>query len=115
LSLNAGAYRLLVPKYRNDWLNNFLTARAVIISRGAAFTYKPPKSDALEILFEDETNSPFMILISPEQIDRMPTDADQGWKGVFYIYYDGSKEPVLKFDKVYYRKVKDLPCLKRVE
>jgi hypothetical protein len=115
LSINAGAYRLLVPKYGKDWVKECQSAQAVILSRGTAYKYKPPKDDALEILFEDNTDSPFTIMISPEQMDRMPADEDQGWKGVFHLYFDGSREPVIEFQKVYYRRVQELPCLKRVE
>jgi len=115
LSINAGCYRLLVPKFHKDWLDEIKKAKEVVLSRGPARNLKPPKSDALEIMFEDHTEEPFVITISPEQMDRMPTDADGGWKGFFDIYYLDAAEPVQHFDRVYYRKVKELPCMKAVK
>jgi hypothetical protein len=72
ITINAGWYRLLVPRYREDWLGDIKSANSVIISRGPAPRFQPPKSDAFEILFEDNTQSPFSITTSPEQWDRVP-------------------------------------------
>lgn len=115
LSINAGCYRLLIPENRRDWLREINTAKEIIISRGPAPQASPPKSDALEILFEDGTDSPFMILIGPEQVERMPADADHGWKGVMHIYDRLAEKPLIEFTRVYYRRVKKLPYMKRVE
>ena len=112
ISINAGCYRLLVPKFREDWLKEIETAKEVVISRGPSPNSSPPKADAFEIMFEDHTDSPFSVIMSPEQWDRMPSDGDFGWKGKMHIYFDGSKEPVMEFYDLYYRRVKNLPWLK---
>lgn len=111
LSLNAGCYRLLVPKNRRDQVKEMKTAKEVVISRGSAMSMMPPKHDAFEILFEDGTDSPFVLTISHEQMDRVPADKDLGWKGTFAVYEELT-EPVLRFERTYYRKVKSLPYLK---
>jgi hypothetical protein len=115
VTLDAGYYRLLVPYYRKDWLAEMKTAREVIISRGPWPSGRPPKKDAFEIMFEDGTSSPFIINVGPEQWDRAPGEADQGWKGVFSVYFDGATKPTLEFKKVFYRRVPKIPWLKKVE
>jgi hypothetical protein len=114
LSINAGCYRLLLPESLRKWISEMKTGQEVVISRGPTPRSNPPKSDALEILFEDKTNSPFVVLIGPEQVERMPSDEDRGWKGIMDVYCGNHAEPVLVFTRVYYRKVKELPCHKPV-
>ena len=114
ISINSGCYRLLVPKYRKDWLKDMETAKEVVISRGANYTYQPPKSDAFEIMFEDHTETPFVMQTGSEQWEHAPSDADKGWKGVIHVYYDSIEKPVLEFQRVFYRRVKELPYMKPV-
>jgi hypothetical protein len=114
MSINAGCYRLLVPHYRQDWIKEMQAAQSVVISRGPHLSAMPPKSDAFEIMFADNTQSPFIIYTGTEQWDRTPTDADQGWKGVCHVYFDGSQKPVIEFQNVYYRRVKKIPWMKKV-
>jgi len=112
MSINAGCYRLLIPKFREDFLKEMATAKDVVISRGPSPNTNPPKADAFEILFDDHTDSPFSIVMGPEQWDRIPSDSDHGWKGKVHIYFDKSKGPVMEFYDLYYRRVKKLPWLK---
>lgn len=39
------------------------------------------KLDALEILFEDESDNPYCLHITSDQIDRMPLDSDRDRQG----------------------------------
>jgi len=112
MSVNAGCYRLLIPKNRKDWLKDMEAAKEVVISRGPNETVRPPKSDAFEIMFEDNTESPFVIQTGPEQWERAPSDDDQGWKGCMRVYYGSTEKPVLEFLRVFYRRVEKLPCMK---
>jgi hypothetical protein len=110
MSLNAGYYRLLVPKNNDNFEKEISTAKYAVISRGAASQLNPPRPDAFEIVFEDGTDSPYAIIMTPDYWDRYPGDEDEGWNGKMAIYCNYSKEPVLEFDKVYYRKAASLPC-----
>ena len=112
MSINAGCYRLLIPKFREDYLKEIATAKDVVISRGPAPNLQPPRSDYFEIMFDDHTDTPFIINVGVEQWDRVPTDADQGWKGKMHIYFDRSKEPVMEFYNLFFRRVKKIPCMK---
>ena len=111
VSINDGCYRLLIPKGRKDYIEGMKGANAVLISRGPAMELMPPKSDALEILFEDGTTKPWVITIGSEQIDRLPSDVDRGWKGIMRVFYNTHIESIFEFP-VYYRRVKELPYLK---
>jgi hypothetical protein len=112
LSANAGAFRLLVPDSQIAETAEWLSAREVIVSRG---TWPDAgKSDALEILFEDYSESPYSIHLVSEQMDRMPLDTDRDRKGTparWKFTAWSSKEKILELP-CRYRIVKKLPCLK---
>ncbi len=112
MSLNAGAYRLLLPQSRSEWIKEMATAREVVITRGPWMAQA--KIDAFEIMFDDGSKSPFVIDMVPEQWDRTPSDADRGWKGLLHVYTDSSPAPTFTFGRVYYRKG-NIPCLKKVD
>lgn len=109
VSINAGAYRVLVPDSQVAFIEDMKTAKNVVITRGP--WAEKNRLDAFELLFDDMSKSPFVIMLERQQWDRIPSDADLGWKGVVYIYTSKQRDPVLMFNKVFYRKDR-IPCLK---
>ena len=103
LSWNAGAARLLVPDNQKPALSEMKTAKIVIISRG-----QWRGRDALELLFEDNTDTPYVINVVAEQTDRMIPDIDQGGGFVVTAWTRQGKELSLTGK---YRRVKELPCM----
>lgn len=101
LSWNAGAARLLVPESQLDSIEEMTTCEYVIISRG-----KFEGRDALELLFEDNTDTPFSIHIVTEQTDRLIPEYQQGGGFVVTIWTQAGQK--LKFDGKY-RVVDTLP------
>ena len=89
LSVNAGTFRLLLPDRLNPALNNMRTAREVIISRGPWPAQR--RTDAIEILFDDGSASPYVIHIGLEQIDRLPFDSDAGRSSECTVWTRGPK------------------------
>lgn len=79
LSINAGCFRLLVPKGKGISLDELRTAFVVLVSRGP--WTEMGKSDGLELLFEDGSASPYCLHIVTEQCDRLPLDSDRDRKG----------------------------------
>jgi hypothetical protein len=71
VSLNAGAFRLLVPDVHRDSVDEMATAKGVAVSRGPW----PAQGlgDAFELLFDDGTSNPFALHVSPQSFDRVPT------------------------------------------
>jgi hypothetical protein len=79
LSINAGCFRLLVPDVLVPAIVEWRAARLVIVSRGP--WPERHRGDALEILFEDDTASPYAVHIGTEQADRLPIPADRDRPG----------------------------------
>lgn len=111
LSINAGAFRLLVPPAHESAVAEFRTAQEVIVSRGA--WPAEGRQDALEILFDDHTDNPFSLHFGPEQINHFPAAADALGEWVFSAWVHGQTGPACAFRApCYYRVVAQLPYLK---
>lgn len=113
LSSNAGAFRLLVPDGQIPVIEECKTATEVIISRGP--WPEQGRQDAIEILFEDRSDSPYAIHLSSEQVDRLPLDQDQDIRGQpprwrFAAWARAGKALELPCR---YRRVKEIPCLRK--
>jgi hypothetical protein len=115
-SVNAGCIRMLLPERqggttypgstREELDDSVLhSTKHVIVSRG-----KFAGQDAYEILFEDETNTPYTVHTSVGQWDRLIPASDSGRIVPFRIYRRGcilAREFEGRF-----RYVESLPCLK---
>ncbi len=111
LSINAGAFRLLVPdSIAQALVEEIATANEVIISRGA--WESQGNRDAFEIMFEDNSDSPYALHISANQAHTLPlaSDADKQW--VFTMW--NSKGKIAEFPS-WYRIVNRLPCLAKYQ
>lgn len=111
LSVNAGAFRLLIPDQHKDIIAEFETATDVILSRG-------PWPDggqrtALELLFDDGSDDPYSIHLGENQVDRWPLPEDAGRTRIFtaWIWQDG-KPHCAYFSDCFYRIAPRLPWLK---
>lgn len=71
------------------------------------------KQDAMEVLFEDGTDTPFAIQFGLEQCDRLPLDSDQGRELLLTVWVCRDGKPELARSRpAWYRLVKRLPCLR---
>ncbi len=107
LTINSGAFRVLVPDCRFEMLADIINTQYVVITRGPCPSISA--SDAYEIMFEDESNSPYAIHISAKQCDRTPTSADVNKKFICSVWHRSGK--AYQWD-CYYRTAKKLPCMK---
>ena len=83
------------------------TATEVLVSRGP--WPEQGRNDAIEVLFDDGSQSPFALLCGMEQVDRLPLDADAGRQLVCTVWTEG---PRLRLTlPAYYRRVPRLPDL----
>jgi hypothetical protein len=87
LSVNAGAFRLMVPDNQTAALADMRTGKLVIISRGPWPTEN--RADAIEVLFDDGSDNPYAIHIGTEQIDRLPLDANVGQQVMCTVWTRG--------------------------
>jgi len=76
LTWNAGAGRLLIPDSQKSALHEMKNATEVIVSRGS--WQDQDGREALELLWEDGTDTPYMITLVSEQCDRLIPDTEQG-------------------------------------
>lgn len=106
LSWNAGAARLLLPDSQKLMLPEMRTAKYVIISRGPWMDQGG--RDALELLFEDGSDSPFCLHLVAEQADRMLPEDSQGGGFFFTVWTRGGEKLRLPGK---YREVQSIPCL----
>nr|WP_321271021.1 hypothetical protein [uncultured Tolumonas sp.] len=103
LSWNEGAARLLVPKTQEKTLKEMKTGNQVVVTRGFFRGV-----DALEVMFEDHSASPFSIHIAMTQTDRLIPKSDK--QGIFDFTVWMLEGEVAAFPAKY-RRVKYLPCL----
>ena len=73
LSGNAGAFRLLVPSGSELSVFEMLTGKEVIITKGY---HRELRREMLEVLFDDGSEAPFVIMLSEEQTDVRVADVD---------------------------------------
>lgn len=112
LSVNAGAFRLLVPPRHVGMVREMRTARACVVSRGPypalGFT------DGLELLFDDGTPEPLSLHLSHEAVDRMPRDADSAQEWMLSVWTHLVQERCTKVLErpCHYRRVHSLPDLR---
>ncbi len=77
LTWNAGCARLLVPDNQKHQLTEMKTGKRVIISA---------IPNGLEIVFDDDSETPFLIQLAQEQTDRVITVSDIGDDFQFSVY-----------------------------
>jgi len=108
LTINAGAFRLFVPQTRQADLKEFSTAQEVIISIGP--WPEQHRDTAIELLFEDRTDTPYILRFGLEQTDRLPDAADQAWQWLFTAWTIGLEKVLERPAKL--RFVQKIPCMK---
>lgn len=103
LSFNAGAARLLVPKQIEQEIEEMRGASEVIISRGLLGGQM-----ALELLWEDGSDSPYSIHMGTNQCDRLLPDSDHGSDIPVSVWTETGKAAEWPGR---YRIAQTLPCL----
>jgi hypothetical protein len=111
LSFNNRIYSLLIPESAMNIMDEIYGTQAIVISKG---DYKG-KEGCFEILFDDNSDNPFMIILESEQVFFHPSKKDFGWNGCFYIYSGSLTDYKVYFRNVYYRITETLPFLQPPE
>lgn len=106
LSWNAGAARLLLPNTLVSAVNDMRAATQVIVSRGPWI--ERGGREAVEVLFDDDTDAPFSICLAMEQTDRrLPACSQGGGFSVDVWTRTGCQASI----QGKYREVAMIPCL----
>jgi hypothetical protein len=114
LTLNAGAFRLLLPPQHTGVLRDIRTAHEVVVSRGPMTLAGQTLPDMLELLFDDGSASPFSLHLSPGQVDHLPLDRDTMGTWVCTVWQHLVKERGRQVweGPCYYRRSPRLPDLR---
>jgi hypothetical protein len=107
---NMDRYFLFLPKRNERVLKEMETGKSIIITRGN----HNGKNDSFEVMFDDNSDNPYMIILEDEQFTRI-SPLKEGWNGTFYVYSGDLEEYKLYFSQVYYRITDNLPCLQPVD
>lgn len=114
LSVNAGAFRLLVPPHLEPAVSEMATGTVAVISRGP--WPAEGQADALEVMLDDGTDSPWCCHLDTRSVDRLPLDEDAGRGWVLTVWTRprrvGSRPHKALERPAYYRRVERLPCLR---
>jgi hypothetical protein len=110
LAHNGDRYFLFVPKGKSGVLKEMETANSIVITRGQ---YNG-RNDCFEIMFDDNSDNPFMLILQDEQFSRI-SPLKEGWVGSLYIYTGSLEEYDSFFPEVYYRITDNLPFLQPVD
>lgn len=110
-SVNAGAIRVLLPKKDFSLVGEFRSSEYVIVSRGP--WQAAGVDEAVEILFEDKTESPFCLHLCSSSFDILPSapEVGQGW--MFSVWVLKKGKPHKALERICkWRKVPQIPYLK---
>jgi hypothetical protein len=112
VSINAGAFRLLVPPTKIAEIAEMGTASYCVVSRGPMEALG--LADAFEILFDDRSENPYAIHLSPECFDRLPLAQNEQREWILSAWTSGYKgRPHKAFERpCWYRVVPWLPYMK---
>lgn len=108
LSWNARVARILLPDKCISMLREIKTGKYCIISQGPQITYNR-SAGAVELLFEDLTDSPFSLQLGAAQVDRR-VDCTKPQEGFNVTVWSSSGKLHSMPGKL--RKATHLPCLK---
>lgn len=101
VSWNASVARVLIPDAALSMLNEMRTGRICIISRG-----NWNGKDAIELLFEDDSDAPYALQMTSNMVDRMISNDGKIFRVAAWTRSGKACEWEGK-----YRVVKKLPCL----
>lgn len=109
-SCNAGCIRVLLPRTLGKIVGECRTSRYVVCSRGP--WVDQGLLDAVELLFEDNSESPYCLHLSPESFDLLPGEPEPGgeWTVALWVLRDGGPHKALE-RPCYWRRVERIPCL----
>jgi hypothetical protein len=82
-SWNAGALRLLLPDNQTHALAEMRSARNVVVTKGH---HAAAGRELFEILFDDDTDEPFMVLLDPNNSDRQVGRESHGKPLSVHVY-----------------------------
>lgn len=91
MSLNAGAFRLLMPAAAEEELTEMHTAQQIVVSRGP--WSQAPAREAISVLFDDGGDEPYSLALDVAQLDRLPPPDAAGRRFEFSVWVNRGGKP----------------------
>lgn len=108
---NAGAIRILVPRSHRAMIQEWRSADYAILSRGP--WPEAGRSDGVEILWEDHTDSPFALHLGPESFDLLPAEPPPDRQWIISVWDDKKGRPHKALERpCHWRRVPRIPWMK---
>ena len=110
VSINAGAIRVLLPPQLYGMLSDMRTAKECILSRGPWLEQDAP--DGVEILWDDGSDSPFALHLTPASFDMLPAEPAKGREWICSTWTSKDGKPHKSLERIcHWRRVPKIPCL----
>jgi hypothetical protein len=110
VSVNAGAIRVLLPAALYGVLAEMRTSKVCVLSRGPWPAEQ--RKEAVEIMWDDGSDSPFALHLTPESFDLLPAKPEAGREWVCSVWTAKDGEPHKSLERVcHWRQVARIPCL----
>jgi hypothetical protein len=110
-SVNAGAVRVLLPPARFGDLKDMRTAQYCVLSRGPWPAEREP--EGIEIMWEDNSDSPYALHLTPASFDMLPAEPERGKEWVVSVWIEKDGAPHKALERLcHWRRVERIPCLR---
>jgi hypothetical protein len=110
-SVNAGSIRLLVPPSQRASIEDMRASQYVVLSRGPWPAQGLP--EAVELLFEDGSDSPFALHLAPESFDLLPAEPPAGRGWVLSVWDSKKGKPHKAVERIcHWRRAPRIPWLR---
>lgn len=108
ISVNAGAIRILLPPAHYSRLNDMRMAEEVVLSRGP--WPAAGAAEGIEILFDDNSDAPFALHLTPESFDMLPGEPPEGREWICSVWTNKDGQPHKALERIcYWRRVPEIP------
>jgi hypothetical protein len=120
VSVNAGAIRVLLPPARYGDLAEMQVAKECVLSRGRPSAelmmldgWHMVVDEVIEIMFDDRSDSPYALHLTPESFDLLPAEPAPGREWICTVWTAKDGKPYKGLELIcHWRRVPRIPCLK---
>lgn len=113
-STNAGAVRLLLPPDYSELVREVRGAEYAVLSRGP--WPEAGLNEAVEIMWEDNSDSPYALHLSKESFDLLPAEPEPGKEWIVSTWeLVGDKPTQCTEHRLYWRRAAKLPCMQPLQ
>jgi len=110
-SINAGAIRVLLPPAHYSSLTDMRVADYCVLSRGP--WPEEHRAEAIEIMWDDGSDSPFALHLTPESFDLLPAEPEASREWVVSVWTAKDGQPHKALERAcHWRRVPRLPWMR---